>query len=98
MVENGCHLSETLKSVVLDKKLLKDIGKHNQLCHTGILEVYHSILLNCCPERLHFGYKGTQLTALDHINNVDRSQATTHEQERYKVVFIKLKGCGLQNP
>ena len=103
MVKKGSPPHETLKSVVLDKKLLKDIGKLNQFCHTGKLDVYHSLLLKYCSRRLHFGYKGmiarTQPAALDHNNNVDRNQATTaHEQKRYKVVFPKAKKQWIAKP
>ena len=65
--------------------------------------MYHSLLLKYCSKRLHFGYKvmiaQTQLAALDHNNNVDRSQATTaHEQKRYKVVFPKAKKQWIAKP
>ena len=41
----------------------------------------------------------TQLAALDHNNNVDRSQATTaHEQKRYKAVFPKAKKQWIATP
>ena len=92
----GSPPHETLKSVVLDKNYIKGIGKLNQFCHTGILEVYHSLLLKYCPKRLHFGYKGmiaqTQLAALDHNNNVDRSQLQQPINKRgAKLSFLKSK-------
>lgn len=84
-LKKGSPSHEALKSVVLDKKLLKDISKLSQFCHTGILEVYHSLLLKYCPKRQQFSYKGmiarTQLEALDHNNNVGRSQSTTSTGE-----------------
>ena len=39
-LKKGSPSHEAVKSVVLDKKLLKDICKLSQFCHTGILEVY----------------------------------------------------------
>ena len=62
-----------LEEVVLNKKILKDIEKLTEFCHTGELEVYHSEYLKYCPKREHFSHKGmvarAQLTALDHNAN-----------------------------
>ena len=85
---------DALKSVVLNKKLLKDLDKLTDFSHTGNLEVYHALLTKYCPKRQHFSYKGmlarTQLAALDHNHNTGRRQATTSSGEvRYKVVFPK---------
>lgn len=67
---------KALKSVVLDRRLLTDIEKLTGFCHTGQLEVYHSMLLKYAPKREHFHYGGMnarlQLAALDHNHNVDR--------------------------
>ena len=90
----GSLAHEALKSVVLNKKLLTDIKKMTQFCHTGNLEVYHSLLTKYCPKRQHFGYNcmlaRIQLAALDHNHNVDREQATTASgSKQYKVVYPK---------
>ena len=73
-VDSEAH--KALKSVVLDKRLMKDIGQLSDFLHTGSLEVYHSLLLKYAPKRLHFQYAGMQtrlqLAALDHNHNVDR--------------------------
>lgn len=73
-VDSEAH--NALKSVVLDKRLIKDIGQLSEFLHTGSLEVYHSVLLKYAPKRLHFQYAGMQtrlqLAALDHNHNVDR--------------------------
>ena len=63
-------------------------------CHTGALEVFHSLLTKYVPKRKHFSFEGmearTLLAALDHNINIDREQATTTEGKlRYKVVFPK---------
>ena len=67
-IDSGAH--KALKSVVLDRRLLKDIEKLTGFCHTGQLEVYHSMLLKYAPEREHFHFEGMQahlqLSALDH--------------------------------
>lgn len=75
--DSGAH--KALKSVVLDQRLLKDIDKLTGFCHTGQLEVYHSMLLKYAPKREHFHYDcmqaRLQLAALDHNHNVDRDIA-----------------------
>ena len=43
-LRRGSHAHEALKDDVLNKRLLKDIGKLNLFCHTGGLEVYHSVM------------------------------------------------------
>jgi len=89
-----------LEEVVLNKKLLKDIEKLTEFCHTGEVEVYHSEQLKYCPKREHFSHKGmvarTQLTALDHNANTGRKQAvvqsgTRSGEARYKVSFPKTQ-------
>ena len=62
-----------LEEIVLERKLLKDLSKLTDFCHTGGLEVYHSMLLKYCPKRQHFSYKGMlariQLAAIDNNHN-----------------------------
>ena len=71
----------TLKNVVCKKNLLWDIKMLTSFQHTGALEVLHSLLLEYCPIRQHFSYKGVQarieLAILDHNYNTKRKQATT---------------------
>ena len=45
---------EKLTSVVLDKSLMRDIGKQSRFCHTGNLEVFYSVMTKYCPKRQHF--------------------------------------------
>ena len=89
-----------LEDIVLEKRLLKDLGKVTEFCHTGNLEVYHSLMLKYCPKRQHFSHKGmlarTQLTALDHNANCGREHALVEAGERrgearYKVSFPKAQ-------
>ena len=84
--------------MVFDKNLLKDIKQLTLSCHTGTLEVYHSVQTKYLPKRQHFSYKGmvarTQLAALDHNANTGREQATSSKgasegELRYKVVYPK---------
>ena len=69
---------EALKEVVLDTKLLQDLNSLTQFCHTGNLEVYHSLLTKYCPKWQHFSYSGmvarTQLAVIDHNMHTNREQ------------------------
>lgn len=94
----GSPAHEALKEVIFDKNLLKDIKQLSLCCHTGNLEVYHSVQTKYVPKRQHFSHKGmvarTQLTALDHNANTGRQQATATRGEnqgdlQYKIVFPK---------
>ena len=86
------------EDVVTNPRLLKGLGKLTDFCHTGALEVYHSLMLKYCPKREHVSYKGmqacTQLAALDNNANTGREQAmiTSGErtgERRYKKRFPK---------
>ena len=96
-----------LEEVVLNKKILKDIEKLTEFCHTGELEVYHSEYLKYCPKREHFSHKGmvarSQLTALDHNANCGRKQAVVQSgpragEARYKVSFPKAQKQWVAKP
>ena len=85
---------EALKTVVLDRSLLKALPQMTGFYHTGELEVFHSVLLKYCEKRSHFSYEGmlarTKLAALDHNHNLGRIQAKTLSGvARYKVVYPK---------
>ena len=41
---------------MFDKNLLKDIKQLSLCCHTGNLEVYHSVQTDYVPKRQHFSY------------------------------------------
>ena len=87
-----------LEEIVLHPKLLKDIVKLCDFCHTGGLEVYHSMLLKYCPKREHFSYKGmkarSQLAAIDNNENVGRKQAVVERgantgESKYRKCYSK---------
>ena len=67
------------ETIVLEKRLNKDLEKLTEFCHTGQLEVYHFLLLKYCPKREHFSFNGmvsrTQLAAVDHNSNTERKPA-----------------------
>nr|XP_033487569.1 vomeronasal type-2 receptor 1-like [Epinephelus lanceolatus] len=83
-----------LSSIALDKGLMKDLTHMALFKHTGKLEVFHASLLKYTEKRLHFHYSSmrarTQLAIMDHIENVQREQATTASgRPRFSVVFPK---------
>ena len=85
-----------LKEVVLNKKILKDIEKLTEFCHTGELEVHHCEYLKYCPKCEHFSHKGmvahAQLTALDHNANREESR------QSYNLVHVLVKPGTSQLP
>ena len=60
---------KTLQQIVTDKRYLKDMLKLSLFCHTGDVEVYHSMKLKYCPKRKYFPYESMKallmLAALD---------------------------------
>ena len=97
-LQPGSPAHEALREVVFDKNLVKDIQQLTLCCHTGSLEVYHSVQTKYVPKRQHFSYEGmvarTQLSALDHNANTGRQHATSSKganqgELQYKIVFPK---------
>ncbi|KAL0973588.1 hypothetical protein UPYG_G00206540 [Umbra pygmaea] len=86
---------QDLSSLVLDKRLLRDMEKMALFKHTGPLEVFHSPLLKYIPKRKAFPFQGMRerchLAILEHNENiVKRKQATTKTGElRFNRVFCK---------
>ncbi|XP_056457818.1 uncharacterized protein LOC130391621 [Gadus chalcogrammus] len=85
---------KSLRNIVEDKRLLKDLEQMTRFKHTGSLEVYHNVMLKYLPKRLHFRYDTmvarTQLAILDNNYNVGRQQTETSEGlPRYSMVFPK---------
>ncbi|RMX47325.1 hypothetical protein pdam_00021015, partial [Pocillopora damicornis] len=97
---SGSSAHNALKEVVFDKNQLKDIQQLTLCCHTGNLEVYHSLQTKYAPKRQHFSYSGmvarTQLAALDHNANTGRQQATVSREWVAKPVFEKTTNYHLK--
>ena len=99
----GSSAHTALMKVVTHKTLVADLQQMTSFCHTGDLEVYHSLLLKYCPKRLNFSFPGmlarTQLAILDHNNNCERSQATTADgQLRFNIKFTKQSKSWIAKP
>ncbi|CAG2243572.1 unnamed protein product [Mytilus edulis] len=67
-----------LKEVILNKRLRKDIKHLSEFCHTGNLEVYHSLLLKYVPKRQEFDFDQmnarTSLAVIDHNMSQNRGK------------------------
>ena len=84
------------QTIVLDETILKDMVHLTNFSHTGILEVYHSVLNKWAPKSIHFFNKG--LVARCKFAAIDFNQRKTLEQAkmksrdgRYNVCFSKIK-------
>ncbi|KAJ8049501.1 hypothetical protein HOLleu_02272 [Holothuria leucospilota] len=82
--ESPAHVA--LQDVVLNPTILRDLEQLVHACHTGALEVFHSVVLKYCPKRLEFGYEHMQarmhLAVLDHNHNLNRPQAVVKKATR----------------
>lgn len=60
---------KALQDIVANKLFLRDLQRVNLFCHTGQLEVFHSLLLKYAPKRQYFPYDAMKaklyLAALD---------------------------------
>ena len=86
---------EALQNIVLEKKTLDDLPYLAKFCHTGVLEVYHSLYIKWAPKRQHFSYAGmltrSQLAIMDFNEGSNLEQATTEKGEkRFNVQFSKV--------
>lgn len=90
----GSVAHDCLTRIVKDKTIQADLKYCALYCHTGYLEVYHSLINKYAPKRQHFSYEGmvsrTQLAAIDHNHGSGRAQAQTKDgQPRYNLVVPK---------
>ena len=80
--------------MVFDKTILKDMAHLTKFSHTGLLEVYHSVLNKWAPKSTHFSYKGMvawcKLAAVDLNQGQKLEQAKTMSgNKRFTVCFFK---------
>ena len=82
---HGSPAYTCLQSVVMDKTILNDLPYLVEYNYTGMLRVYHALMLKYVPKREHFQLYGmiatTQLAVLDHNYNCNRSQMKTKSGE-----------------
>ena len=82
-LKKGSKSHNALKEVKLDKRLTKDIRQLSEFCHTGSLEVNHSLMTKYVPKRQEFDYDQmnarTALAVIDHNMSRDRVQLTNRK-------------------
>ncbi|XP_074655646.1 uncharacterized protein LOC141909158 [Tubulanus polymorphus] len=99
---DGWHLAKgsaahkVLKSIVLAKGLLIDIGKISPAAQTSSIESYHRLVVHFAPKDQHYFFDSMnarlQLSALHFNENSNREQAvTTNGSEQFQLYFSKLK-------
>ena len=74
-----------LQQVVLNK-ILKDIEKLTEFCHTGELKVYHSEYLKYCPKGEHFSHKG--MVAGHNSQHSITMQPVEESRQSYNLVHV----------
>ena len=99
----GSKAHNALKEVVLDKRLVKDIRQLSEFCHTGCLEVYHSLMLKYVPKRQEFDFDQmvarTALAVIDHNMSRNRAQATNKKGEKvFRLAFPKATSEWVAKP
>lgn len=70
---------KALQDVVTNKLFLRDLARVTMFCHTGQIEVYHSMLLQYAPKRIYFPYdamKARLLVAALDWNGQERDLVT----------------------
>ena len=102
-LKKGSKAHNALKEVVLDKRLTKDIRHLSEFCHTGSLEVYHSLMTKYVPKRQEFDYDQmnarTALAVIDHNMSRDRIQLTNRKGEKmFKIVCTKANSQWVVKP
>ena len=74
----GSPSHEKLREIVTEKQLLNDLSQITKQTHTTLFEVFHASKIRYLPKSVFYGMEktlaGTQLTALDHNNNINRQE------------------------
>ena len=95
-LENTSDTFAVLKNVVAEKALLKALSQLTHFCHTGELEVFHSMMLKYVPKRQHFSYPAmkarTMLAVLD-WNSKDRRPVMKDGAPAVDQVYSKRRKC-----
>ena len=61
---------------MLEKCLLKDLGRYTEFCHTSQIEIFNSLINKYSPKLQHFftasQYAHDQLSVMDHNSGTGR--------------------------
>ena len=86
--------------MVENNKILANIKYLSKYCHTGSLEVFHSLLNKYYPKLLYFSLEDmiarAQLAVLDYNCGSNNTQTTAKDgKQRYKQIFSEVMQTGL---
>ena len=92
---------QALEVIALDKGLLKDLSKLTEFCHTGQIEVFHSLINKSSPKRQHFftasQYARHQLSVMDHNSGTERDYKINSSVVT-KIQYSKSSKCWVSKP
>ena len=82
---------------------MNDLAFLTKFCHTGVLEVYHSLYNKWVPKRQHFSYAGmlarSQLPIMDFNQGSNLKQTKTKDEEdRFHVLSSKITNTWTAKP
>ena len=91
-LSKGSKAHNALKEIILDKRLRKDIKQLSEFCHTGNIEVFHSLLTKYVPKRQEFDQDQMQarttIAVIDHNLSQNRGQKLDKSgQPVYRTAF-----------
>ena len=79
--------------------LVNDIKKMTEQVNMTMLEIFHGVKIRYLPKSIFYKmekmFAGTQLAALDHNNNVNRSQVKTRPN-KHTIRGSELAGRGVE--
>ena len=85
-LDYGTPAHESLKKIVMNPVLVRDLKKMNHHVFTTYLEVFHALKIRYLPKSIFFEAEkmvaGMELFALDHNINIDRGQVIGNQLER----------------
>ena len=82
---------------------MNDLAFLTKFCHTGVLEVYHSLYNKWVPKRQHFSYAGmlarSQLPIMDFNQGSNLKEAKTKDgEDRFHVLSSKITNTWTAKP
>ena len=94
---------QALEVIVLVKGLLKDLGKLTEFCHTGQIEVFHSLINKQSPKRQHFftasQYARHQQSVMDYNSGTERDYKRSNSGDVVtKIQYSKSSKCWVSKP
>ncbi|XP_069832627.1 uncharacterized protein [Dendropsophus ebraccatus] len=100
-LSKGGKAHNSLKTIVLNKRLQQDLRHVSNFCNSAELEVYHGAVSKYRPKSNRFSVEDlvarTQLAALDHNNNVKRVQTMVRHATKICDPLFTPRLCSVGN-